>query len=818
VTLTPTSSLTNSTLFTVIVQGGTGGVADISDNFLATTNTASFSTAAAADTTPPTVTATTPSGGATNVAISTAATVTFSEAMSAASITASTVLLQNVSNVVVAATVTYNAATNTATITPTAALANSAAYTIVVKSGAAGVKDAAGNALAADVTTSFTTIAAADTTPPTVTAFSPAAGSTNVATTGTATITFSEALNAATVTSSTIFLLNASNVVVAATVTYNAATNTVTITPTAALANSTTYTIVVKSGTSGVKDVAGNALAVDATASFTTAVAVSQPVASSLWSASTAPAIIDSGDAQALDVGTQFTSDVSGTITGLRFYKAAGNTGTHTGSLWTAGGQLLATATFTNETASGWQQVNFATPVAITAGTTYVASYHSNSGHYSVSRSYFTSTFTNGPLHAMANGGVYRYGTGGFPTSSYQSSNYWVDVVLNSSAPVDTTPPTVTAITPASGATNVATTTTATVTFSEAMNAASITTSTVFLRNASNVTVAATLSYNAATNTATITPTAALANSATYTVVVKSGASGAKDAAGNALAADVTRSFSTVAADVTPPNVTTITPAKGATNVATTTTATVTFSEPMSAASITASTVFLQNAANVTVAATVSYNAATNTATITPTAALASSTAYTVIVKSGASGVKDVAGNALAADVTQAFTTAAASQAPVSLWTAAAAPSIVDSGDAQGVELGTQFTSDTSGMITGIKFYKSAANTGTHTASLWTASGQLLATGTFVNETASGWQQVIFSTPVAITAGVTYVASYHTNSGHYSVSRSYFSTAYTSGGLHVPVNGGVYLYGKGGFPTSSYQGSNYWVDPLFVSS
>jgi hypothetical protein len=44
VTLTPTSSLTNSTLFTVIVQGGTGGVADISDNFLATTNTASFTT------------------------------------------------------------------------------------------------------------------------------------------------------------------------------------------------------------------------------------------------------------------------------------------------------------------------------------------------------------------------------------------------------------------------------------------------------------------------------------------------------------------------------------------------------------------------------------------------------------------------------------------------------------------------------------------------------------------------------------------------------------------------------------------------------
>ncbi len=109
---------------------------------------------------------------------------------------------------------------------------------------------------------------------------------------------------------------------------------------------------------------------------------------------------------------------------------------------------MLATATFTGETGSGWQQVNFANPVAITAGATYVASYHTTSGHYSVTRNFFGNGVDSGPLHALANGtspnGVYGYGPGGFPTQSYQSTNYWVDAVFTTTPPVDTTAPTVT--------------------------------------------------------------------------------------------------------------------------------------------------------------------------------------------------------------------------------------------------------------------------------------------------------------------------------------------------------------------------------------
>ena len=115
----------------------------------------------------------------------------------------------------------------------------------------------------------------------------------------------------------------------------------------------------------------------------------------------------------------------------MKFYKGSGNTGTHVGHLWDSAGNLLATATFTGETATGWQQVNFSTPVAITAGTTYVASYLAPNGHYADDQNYFTSQYNSGSLHVPANGGVYAYGgAGSFPTQVWNASNYWVDVVF----------------------------------------------------------------------------------------------------------------------------------------------------------------------------------------------------------------------------------------------------------------------------------------------------------------------------------------------------------------------------------------------------
>jgi hypothetical protein len=148
------------------------------------------------------------------------------------------------------------------------------------------------------------------------------------------------------------------------------------------------------------------------------------------------PAIASVSDPNPIELGVKFRSNVDGYITGLRFYKGSTNTGTHIGHLWSSSGTLLAQATFTGETASGWQTVTFATPVPITANTVYVASYHTDTGNFAINRPYFTSGYSNGPLYAFADNevaggnGVYVYGPSAFPNQSYLSSNYFIDLVF----------------------------------------------------------------------------------------------------------------------------------------------------------------------------------------------------------------------------------------------------------------------------------------------------------------------------------------------------------------------------------------------------
>ena len=166
------------------------------------------------------------------------------------------------------------------------------------------------------------------------------------------------------------------------------------------------------------------------------------------WSSSTVPGQVDSGDASAGEYGVRFRSDFDGYITGIRFYKASTNTGTHIGNLWSNAGGFLATATFTNESSSGWQQANFNTPVAITANTTYVASYFTPSGHYSDAPGYFATSGADAPpLHFLENGvdganGIYAYSASStFPTSTFNSTNYWVDVVYEPASSMPGAPP-----------------------------------------------------------------------------------------------------------------------------------------------------------------------------------------------------------------------------------------------------------------------------------------------------------------------------------------------------------------------------------------
>jgi len=301
----------------------------------------------------------------------------------------------------------------------------------------------------------------------------------------------------------------------------------------------------------------------------------------------------------------QFTSNVSGYVTGVRFFKASTNKGTHVGNLWSSSGTNLATVAFINETSLGWQVAYFPSPVAITANTTYVISYHAPQGHNAADGGSFTTAVSHLPIQALANGqdgpnGVYKYGSSAFPASGASATNYWVDVILNTSASIGTAP-------------------------------------------------------------------------------------------------------------------------------------------------------------------------------------------------------------------------------PVSVWAPTAVPGTTAVAFVGSAELGLTFLSDVPGYITGVRFYKSATNLGTHDGYLWTSTGTLLASVTFTNESASGWQQANFATPVAIGANTPYVVSYWSPRGHYADDAGYFATSgVTNQMLYAPANGQYGpngSYAARGFPaSSSSSSSNYWVDVVFTTA
>jgi hypothetical protein len=414
-----------------------------------------------------------------------------------------------------------------------------------------------------------------------------------------------------------------------------------------------------------------------------------------IWSSSAVPTVVDSGAGPGVELGVKFTSSSNGTITGVRFYKSTANTGTHVGNLWSSTGSLLATGTFSNETSSGWQQVNFSSQVTITAGTVYVASYYTSVSHFSIdSNAFATAGVDNPPLQALASGvsggnGVYMYGsTSAFPSNTYSASNYWVDAVF---AQTTLSPLTSITVTPANPTVNVG----ATQQFA----------ATGTYQDSSTANITSQVTWNSSNTTAAIINNAGLATA---------------QAAGNS---NITATLNGITSNSAGLSVQTPPP---------------------------------------------------------PTC-------------------------------------------PCTIWSSSAVPTVVDSGAGLGVELGVKFTSSSNGTITGVRFYKSTANTGTHVGNLWSSTGTLLATATFSNETSSGWLQVNFSSPVTITAGILYVASYYTSVSHFSIDSNAFATAGVDNpplqALASGVGGGngVYMYGStSAFPGDTYNASNYWVDVVLA--
>jgi hypothetical protein len=203
-----------------------------------------------------------------------------------------------------------------------------------------------------------------------------------------------------------------------------------------------------------------------------------------------------------------------------------------------------------------------------------------------------------------------------------------------------------------------------------------------------------------------------------------------------------------------------------------------------------------------------------------PTSPLQYSATYSATVLGGASGVKDSGGNPMASTFTWSFST---KTCPCSIFPATATPESAG-GPGNPLETGVRFQTTSNGYITGIKFYKFASNTGTHVGSLWTNTGTLLARTTFTNETASGWQTALFTTPVAVTANTPYVASYFSPSGGFSASLSYFTSAVSNPPLVALADGqaggnGLFDYSSSPtFPTRSSLSRNYWVDVQYSST
>jgi uncharacterized repeat protein (TIGR01451 family) len=448
----------------------------------------------------------------------------------------------------------------------------------------------------------------------------------------------------------------------------------------------------------------------------------------SIWSPTTVPGTPWKSDGAAT-LGVKFRSDANGTINGIRFYKGGGNNGTHIGLLYNSSGTVLAQATFANETSSGWQQVSFPSPVAITANTTYIAAYFSTTG-YAYDGSYFTNSgVDNAPVHALRSGvsganGVYAYGgTPQFPASSAGDANYWADVVfstISSPAAPDLT-----------------------ISKSHSGN---------FTQGQTGATYSLTVTNSGtAATTGTVTVTDTLPSGLTATSMTGTNWN-CTQPAGPCTRSDVLPSGGSY------PSITL------AVNVSGTA------------------------AASVTNTASVSGGGQTNTSND--------------VVTDPTTIVPPVGGSS------------------ISIWSPTAVPGTPWKSDGAAT-LGVKFRSDANGTISGIRFYKGAGNNGTHMGLLYNSSGTLLAQATFTNETASGWQQVSFPSPVAIAANTTYIAAYFSTTG-YAYDGSYFtSSGVDNAPLHALRSGvsganGVYAYGgTPQFPASSAGDANYWADVIF---
>jgi hypothetical protein len=641
--LTPAAPLDFSTTYTARLSTAittTDGV-PLTEPF-----TWSFTTAASAPA-PPTVTDRTPAPGATDVVVTTPVTATFSRDMDAATITSATFTLTTGSTAV-SAVVTYDPATRVAQLLPASRLGYSTTYDARLDGT---IHAADGTPLAGAVTWSFTT---GDPPPaPTVTSTSPADGSTYNARSSNVTATFSRNMDPATLTAASFTLRRSDGSSVAGAVSYDATTRTATFDPSNLLAGGKTFTARIDT-TARAAD--GAALSAPVSWTFVTAACPC-----SLFSALDQPAQqnLPTQDGRSgtgpwsYELGVKVKVDQPMRLTAIRFFKSSLETGSHTGRLWSVGTGEISNVPFATETASGWQEQTLSSQPLLQPGIVYVVSVNANA-YFGLTGAGLAGEVVSGPLRTVADGrnGVYGSSAGVFPTESWNSANYYVDLdVVPDGDPAN---PGVTGVAPADGATGVSRNATVSATFSRSVDPETVNGSTFTVSGPSGA-VAGTVSYEDATKTGTFTPAAPLAYTTVYTARVSTGVR-ARD--GKPLGTPATWSFTV--ADPVPPQVTAVDPLHGANDIGAGAKARATFSKPLDATTVNASTFTLSGPGG-PIPAAVSYDSPSRTAVLTPSSPLAEGATYTARLDPAITATDDAR---LATEYTWSFTVAAPGPPP----------------------------------------------------------------------------------------------------------------------------------------------------------
>ncbi|MDP3581312.1 MAG: Ig-like domain-containing protein, partial [Ignavibacteria bacterium] len=549
--------------------------------------------------------------------------------------------------------------------------------------------------LAKNYVWNFTTGAAALITPPSVTFTDPSNAETNVPFNQKIAATFSVGMDATTITASTFTLTNGTTSI-SGFVSYSG--TTAIFAPSIALAPNTAYLATI---TTGAKDLAGNALAGDYVWSYTTGTAAiiippSVSLTDPLMNETNVPfnQKIVATFTETMDASTISTSTytlMQGTTPVAGFVSYSGTTATFspasnllanttftatvtTGAKDLAGNPLSnnytwnfttgAAAVITPPTISFTDPINVATDVALNqkiaatfsrtmdASTLTSASFTLKQGTISVPGfvSYTGTTATFAPASNLN------------PNSTYTATitnaakdlagnalvnNYVWSFTAGAAAVI--TPPTINSTDPVNAQTNVPFNQKIAAMFSKTMNAATLTNATFTLMQGTT-SVTGFVSYSG--TTATFAPASNLAPNTVYTATITTGA---KDLAGNALAANYVWNFTTgAAAVITPPTISSTDPVNSEINVPLNQQIAATFSKTMNASTITASTYTLMQGTT-SIAGFISYSG--TTAIFSPTSNLAPNTVYTATITSGA---KDLAGNALANNYVWTFTSGSA--------------------------------------------------------------------------------------------------------------------------------------------------------------